>query len=325
MAGDVKRVSDEFPELFHYTTVAAFENIYKSQTFWATYYQDLNDRSELLRFRMKVGQHITPHVRKIFAKRVQCDEEFARVVKNHGGLDAVVSREVAIQLDVIHRNTFGEDAFRETFVCSFCAHRAGSYEGTHGLLSQWRGYGGGGGVAIVLDTAGIEERMKREADVFAHPINQIGDVKYDNDNVGIQRAFCRVFGCLPGILDALYSGQQAPYEEIFDHFVQGSTLVKHHAFHEENEIRIVVAPRPTKPGSIFYDVAHDTKPQKVVRYRRRGESEVRYISLFGEAPLPIERVVVGPSWSQNVNYQAIKDIAGGLEIEVIKSDTPFLG
>jgi hypothetical protein len=115
---------------------------------------------------------------------------------------------------------------------------------------------------------------------------------------------------------------QPPYEEIFSDFVMGSTLVKHHAFHEETEVRIVVSPMPTNQNSCFYAEQNDRKP---IKYRMRGDAEVRYIQLFGNAPLPIKRVIVGPSRVQNFNCQTIKEVVVGSEIEVTKSETPFLG
>jgi hypothetical protein len=327
MADDVKHVSDQYPELYHYTSVPAFEKIYKSRTFWATHYQDLNDSSELRRFRLKVSEFIAPDIRNVFDKRMQRNTQLADEVDRHGGIDTVVEQEAANQVEVLHRETFGERTFRETFICSFCAHSVQSDEATHGILSQWRGYGTDGGVAIVLDTHGIEERMEHEKTIFAHPMNHIGDVKYDTDDVGIQKAFCKVFELLPGILNTFYADQEPPYDRIFDHFVHGSTLVKHRGFHEEKEVRIVVSPRPTSPDSIFYDRAHDSKPTKVIRYRRKGDIEVRYIELFGEAPLPIERVIVGPSRIQNLNYQRISALVTGSKpkIGVVKSETPFIG
>ncbi len=327
MADDANRVSDQYPELFHYTNVSAFESIYTSQTFWATHYQDLNDSSELRRFRPKLSEFITPYIRKLFDKRILGDATLAEEVARRGGIDSVVEQESVNHLMNLHRQTFGEGAFQETFICSFCAHSAQAYEATHGLLSQWRGYGTDGGVAIVLDTRGIEEKMAHEKNVFAHPINHIGDVKYDDDDAGIRKAFWEVFDYFPEILDAFYSDQEPGYEKLFDHFVQGSTLVKHHGFNQENEVRIVVSPRPTNPDAIFYNHAHDAKLTKVIRFRRRGDSESRYIELFGEASFPIKRIIVGPSRIQNLNYQRISDLVAGSEakLEVVKSETPFVG
>ena len=187
MADDTQRVSDQYPELFHYTSVSAFESIYKSKTFWATHYEDLNDSSELRRFERKVAAFIAPIICTIFDKRMRCNAQLVEEVSRHGGIHAVAEEQAAKQSDMLHRQTFGERSFRDTFICSFCAHSTQSYEARHGLLSQWRGYGTDGSVSIVLDTLGIEIGMRNEADVFFHTINHIGDVKYDDDDDGIHR------------------------------------------------------------------------------------------------------------------------------------------
>src|SRR5208337_1138447 len=132
MADNEKIVSKQYPKLFHYTNVSAFENIYKTQQFWPTHYQDLNDTTEFARFRLKVREFIRPQIREIID-------------------DSLVEKEAERLLDKIHSHTFSKYMYKDTFLSSFCAHKK-PYEATHGLLSQWRGYGAKGGVAIMLDT-----------------------------------------------------------------------------------------------------------------------------------------------------------------------------
>ena len=92
-------ISDQYPELFHYTTVPSFEKIYTPpRKFWATHYEDLNDSSELRRFRLKVSEFVAPIIRGIFDNRMQCDREFATEVSNHGGIVTMVDQEAAKQL-----------------------------------------------------------------------------------------------------------------------------------------------------------------------------------------------------------------------------------
>ena len=324
-------VSDELPELFHYTTVDAFENIYKEQKFRATHYEDLTDSSELKQFRLKVLEFIHPILWVIFEKEMQSDAQFSKQVNSGGGIKIVVDQEAAKHLDRLHKNTFGKRGHHETFICSFCNHAKTTYEASHGLLSQWRGYAAGNGVAIVLDTKSIEGKMRLEQAIFAHPLNHIGDIKYDDDDEGIKKEFCDVFENFPKILHALASGRgddlAAGYEKIYDHFASGSTLVKHHGFREEKEVRIVVSLYPTNPDLIFYG-SSPPKAFKEIKYRARGDSEVRYIELFGNGKndkLPIARIIVGPSRFQNVNYQKIRELVKNPKILVEMSMTPFLG
>lgn len=316
-------VSKEFPELFHYTNVSALTSIYKEKIFRATYYEGLNDKSELRRFGLKVREFIRPLIREHFRMRMQNDLQFSKTVNKAGGIDTLVDQEAAMLSDKLHEVTFGKGVY-EPFVCSFCAHGAESYEAKQGLLSQWRAYAAGGGVAIVIDTRGIEERMQHEQEIFAHPINHIGKVIYDNDDEKIKKEFSEIFKYLPEIIDNFYAYKQPPAEKIFEPFIIASTLVKHHAFCEEKEVRIVVAPRPNK-DSFLHEPAHNSKPLKKIRYMQRGNREVRYIELFGDAPLPIKSVIIGPSQIQNLTCQSIIDIVQDSNIEVVMSDTPLLG
>ena len=67
-------------------------------------------------------------------------------------------------------------------------------------------------------------------------------------------------------------------------------------------------------------------PLKVPFMTERDGRKCRRISLFGarSAPLPLERVIVGPSRSQDRNVEIARKIVGS-KIPVSKSATPFIG
>ena len=98
-----KKLSEDFSELFHYTTVPAFKSIYSGRKLWATHCEDLNDWSELDQFRLKVEKYIIPHIRKIFDKRIKHDLQFAKRVDNHGGVVAIVKEEADKQMRILHQ------------------------------------------------------------------------------------------------------------------------------------------------------------------------------------------------------------------------------
>lgn len=327
-SGSSQRASKEYPTLFHYTTIEGFEGIYRSGSFWATHFEDLNDSSELQRFRLTVEQSLRPLIKGRFQSRMDADSLFRDAVIERGGLDAVVADEAAMHLDLLHKHTFCASGLPGVFVSSFCNHQSDTHAIRNGLLSQWRGYGAGGGVAIVLDTGKIEELMERERDVFAHTINHIGNVKYDDDAGSIRHEFANVFDNLPQLVNELYAGHEPPYEAMFGHFVQGSTLTKHQAFCEEQEVRIVIAPRPTQPGTTFYSAEDETKAVKTVKHRPVRYGEARYIELFTDSNLlqsAMRCVIIGPSRNQNYNYDVVRGLVEGTSIEVSISDTPFIG
>ena len=332
MNDDEHPVSVDFSELFHYTNLSAFKKIYESKKSRATHYQDLNDTTEFTRFRIKVWQFILPIIRNISERQRQRDKEYAAYVNEYGGIEEDVNRIAEDILSTVHSHTFNKKMYKETFVCSFCAHTK-PVEVKDGLLSQWRGYGADGGVAIVLDTLKIEKMLAREYDKFQiKNISILATVIYDNDrnDLIIKQRFENVFRYFPKILAEKSPEKgscdtnilQSCFEAMHDHFLLGSIRVKHNAFHEEKEIRIVV-PTTTKNSDSYN--SKDLKPLKEIRYRQEDNREARYIELFGKARLPIKRIIVGPSRIQNVNYQIVKDIVKNPKIDVIKSDIPFIG
>lgn len=317
VTNDLKLLSKEFPELFHYTNISAFENIYKTQQLWPTHYEDLNDTTEFKRFKKNVCDYIRPIIRDHFVRKMNGSKENTMAVNSHGGIDDVVDQEAEKLLDQVHRLTFSKNFYKETFVSSFCAHTQQTYESKHGLLSQWRGYGEDGGIAIVLDTYQVGKLLHYENECISQlQFFTMAPVIYDDDDEGIKKAFKNVFENYPKVLKKLYSNEEPGNERkalkligaMHKHFLLGSILVKHRAFHEENEFRIVLS-----PNTVDTDPPYDAdipKLKKEIRYRLKGNSEARYITLFGNSPLPIKRVIIGPSRIQNFNYHRIKDMLG---------------
>jgi len=274
MRKDRKLVSERYLELFHYTSVEALANIYGTKQVWATDYSYLNDASEQSIFRGKAIEYILPSVQKAFSERAANNETLRSRLTEEGGLEVIASREAEMHINNIHGSIFGQ--LEGPFIASFCTHITGSYEESNGLLSQWRGYGPSGGVAIVFSTKDLEELIRIERDNFAHTLNHLGNVRYDHDDVGIREDFSEFFDLMPSILRDFYRRMPPKYEKIFKAFVLGTTLVKHQAFHEERESRIVVSPRPNKRSSIFFDEQFASRSQKIIKYRkhRRGEARV---------------------------------------------------
>ena len=200
MADHEEKVSNRFRELFHYTNLAAFGNIYKTQQFWATHYEGLNDSAEFSRFRLHVSDFIRPKIREIFDKKTWRTATILEDINRLGGVDFFVRHETERLLNKVHSHTFGRHMYKDTFIASFCAHTQPDVT-RHGLLSQWRGYGADGGIAIVLDTLGIEDMMRRDYERFQFQLMYIADVIYDDDDLNkIEAEFSGVYNSFPEIL-----------------------------------------------------------------------------------------------------------------------------
>jgi hypothetical protein len=329
-ARNKKKVSEQFPELFHYTNLTAFKNIFETNILRATHYRDLNDSSEFARFKLKVLEYIRPIMKKIlndfrYTKRVE------KYINERGGIELAVEKDAAWHVDSVHESMFKKEMYQETFVCSFCGHNLQSYESGHGLLSQWRAYGAGGGVAIVLDTVRVEEMMIKDYANFQFQRSMMGKVIYDDNDSEIKKEYKKVFKSFPKIIEIYYNNQwverrsevEKLYTDMHKDFLLGSVLVKHRAFQEENEIRSIVS----LPTEHSYSYGPDNpKMKKQIWYMLKDNREIRYIEMFGNEPLPIKRIIVGPSRIQNFNYQTVRDIIGeDTNIEIVKSGIPFLG
>ena len=315
--------TDNSSELFHYTSIDALESIYKSRQFWATYYKDMNDESEQTRFRLIATKHVLPLVESKFRQRMERDSQFALRVNQGGGLDVAAKHDAQVHVRTMHNSIFAK--LSGPFIVSFCRHPESTYEAENGLLSMWRGYGSAGGVAIVLSVADVKTLLRHESDSFGHFVRHLGNVRHDNDDDGIKSDFRGYFDAVPSILDDFYNDTPPRYEDVFNPFVEGTILVKHRAFHEEHEARIVVCPRCTDPNSVFYNSNYAGLPTKSTKYRNRSGSEARYIELFGSQPLPIRRVIVGPSRTQRANKQRVEEILSTTQVSVEMSGIPFAG
>lgn len=325
------RFSDVNSEVFHYTTLEGFRGIVESATFWATHYQDLNDASELQRYQgivlreaVKVIDPLVLHQWPILANEIR--------LKN------IATERIASDLiEVIHNATYGPLGLRDLFVVCFCKHDKSEDRYTHenGLLSQWRGYAQSDGVAIVLRSKILENLLDRTRKSFGHPALHIADVVYDHDtnviekNIGIH---LRKLGTiLSKMVEAGFSGSPAPpdeMEELLKLVLLTSTTIKHQAFHEEQEARIVCATTNDAPGSIF--TPREGMPTAEVHFRQRNSGRARYIELFRREDvghgLPIKRVIVGPGPQANVNKRQVEMILAKnrIEADVTVSDIPYV-
>jgi hypothetical protein len=111
--------------------------------------------------------------------------------------------------------------------------------------------------------------------------------------------------------------------------VAGATLVKHHGFSEEREVRIVAIPGSDEVQQTVqaeYPAEFRASPLKCIRRRDGGNGKRRYIALFDTlgARLPIKRLIVGPSRHQNQNVERVAALLADA-VPVSVSATPFIG
>jgi len=264
-------VSAAYPELYHYTTATGLNGIIADDCIWATHYQFLNDSSEVHRFRPELVRRIMAHT--------------------SGMPQSNVEALVKTMYDELYGG--GETPARgEAFITSFYGIRPDqrdSYERAHGLLSQWRGYGQGGGYAIVFDTAKLErclnEWLKRLSEKGLPLLDFIlGDVAYHDrpapeEFIEKCNAIAKALGRLK---NASAEVDRSHFVQAFKPFVSTACRFKDEGFAEENEVRSVTLIDVTRPPHI--------------KLRERSGRLAPYIELCRGVGIrnAITRVLVGP-------------------------------
>ncbi len=248
--------------LFHYTDPYGFEGIVRSKTLWATSYRWLNDAEDV-----RFGERVIDNV----AKRLACDSTLS---DEHRWLfDQFLQQHDALRLTKV----------TDVYIASL------SEDGN--LLSQWRGYAGNGaGFALGFSSLRLPQKENPDAQLVLRLVKCLYDPSIYKEEVS--HVLLRL---ADGIVR--YIQTYARSMPTLDAFVRKALVLmlrwtatltpklKHSAFAEERERRLVVIPMP----------GHE---DELVRFRPTSRGIVPYIPIDladdGEMP-DLTRVNVGPT------------------------------
>ena len=183
---------------------------------------------------------------------------------------------------------------------------------------------------MVFDTAQLGEMLAEEADAHLYGQLNIAAVTYAGQGLTVEQLFPEVLDNFEKfIVDVVENPSEPPNIEVgFAPFVSSATMYKHQGVREECEVRI--AALPGKDSLLRKILAKHPKYEpasvKLVQCILRRERSRRYISLFERVkrPLPIKRIIVGPSQSQEANAELARRLVGD-GAHVVRSDTPYIG
>jgi len=320
-------------ELHHYTSFNGLRGIVQSDTLWASHYSELNDTTEVTHLREPFGRAAARRFLQTLSEKQRHSPRIRRAIRKSGGLEKSADDLARDLMNSTYKVTFedhDEFSFGEPYIASFCSHAGDQpYEQNHGLLSQWRGYAGDGGFCIVFDTATFGALFVREwvENYWTH-LN-VDQARYATDDRDIDAAFSDILDLLNHFVECMIDGRSPPsMEAAFGPFISAATLFKHQGFREEREVRIVAIPssRELRDRQLAEYPNLRIPPLKEVRTRTMNGQERRYIVFFGfeDAPLPIKRMIVGPSRHQEENYEFARALLGD-RVEITQSETPFIG
>lgn len=316
-----KLVSEEHPELHHYTDEGGLDGILKHQKLWSVQYDQMNDPTEFDYIKTLLVKAIEPRMRA-FVELQQESPDAKQAIKKLGGVDRVVAHEKDFWINALYnalKMDHEKNARVVPHITSFCKHTGQSYELDNGLLSQWRAYGGKQPYALVFNTKKLEGLIRKEVDSFEYFGANFSTVFYDDDDFDIDRQF-------PNLIEAIYNswvlvsrGTLPKIESFIEDLIKLSIRIKHRGFHEEREVRIVTYPRLNRqypaplPGIERLPLKQQFTNKKL------------HIELFGNGMglLPIKRIIVGPSRNQPAAIEKARHLSHG-KINIVPSQTPYL-
>jgi hypothetical protein len=324
----MKKTSEIYERLYHYTTWDGLIGILKTQTLWATHYRFLNDYSEIVFFKDKLVSLILPYVREAYEKIVKQFPHKGEDIEKNGGMSQVVQHDAEVFVNAQYHAT-GD----EIYILSFCGQHKTLHSNENGLLSQWRGYGLGGGLALVFDTRKLEEVLELETKRFEYSAMHLSDLIYSDDDDTLNAELSKDLSVIANDVKKLFDPTKSTMDEkdlkSYTEFINCVSRYKHYGFSEENEVRAVIL--PTIIDQKYSDFAKTDgitlKPEKERKFREKNGQLVPYIELFNSSDieLPIERIIVGPHKDKEARAATLRVMLRNTRVEISCSDIPFTG
>ena len=322
-------VHEDHPELFHYTTTEGLKGILQSQTLWATHIDCLNDVSELTMMEPMLRDRLYKSILRI--AKGQDTQQVKSQIEKIGGPKLLAKQESRVLARVFFRTAFettvGGPALAVPFITSFCSHvKDKPYVKENGLLSQWRAYGRGG-YALVFDTKQLWELCKLENSTNSYSAISFGDVVYDDDTEKFNNEFDSVVTEIGNCFMKFLETHEWSVDEIYGDVVSAFARLKHRAFDEEREVRIIAFPLTEKLLGFYRDQSPDfVSPDGPLKQIAISEDTgKRHIELFESlgAHLPISRIIVGPHEDQENLTREVETLISGTAIDIHRSETPL--
>jgi hypothetical protein len=324
----MQKTSEVYERLYHYTTWDGLVGILQTKTLWATHYKFLNDYSEIVLFRDKLISLLLPYVREAYEELIKESPHIKQEIDQVGGLGQVVQHDTEVFVDAQYGAT-GD----EIYILSFCGQHKNPQINRNGLLSQWRGYGAGGGFALVFNTQKLEEIMEIEAKKYQYDAMHLCDLVYSDDENKLKEELSEDLSIIAGDVKTLFNRVKLNEKERADAlrgylpFVHCITRYKHYGFREENEVRMVALPQNQEILRLARRDGVTLKPEKERKFRKKNGQLIPYIELFNsiDIELPIERIIVGPHKEKETRTAALRVMLRDTKIEITYSDIPFVG
>lgn len=282
---EANQAADEFDRndslLAYYTTAETALKILKNKELWMRNVRVMNDPQEV--------EH--------GLRCLQIAYESAEGQKLKAALDQAhpgISDEIEAQY-----NKWRLHFQFDSYIACFSTHTA--VDDAYGRLSMWRAYGGSSGVAFILNP-GVLLRPSSALAAYSSPVAYL-DMEMTRQKIGL---LAESIAAESAMLRTM------PREELktnmFNVFRYAALSIKHPAFAEEREWRVVATPELQRSPAVKYEQeCLAGTPQRVLKIQLADIPEQGLIGLDPDSF--IQRILIGPSEHPVMVAQAIIDAA----------------
>jgi hypothetical protein len=304
--------------IFHYTTAAGLIGILRSGELWSTAYYCANDESELA-----TGKGVlSPLFWTATHELIRANDPLVETFRSRG-------------VDIREYAKGFEQTITSSSLSSLCAYitcfcKPSSHEDfTHGLLSQWRGYGPDGGYALQFSKKKLLAEIEK-ANATGGFIYKLQDVHYTPDNKLKDRVLAHEDAFVQSYkehLDAvskldlnsktmsspIASLLHGPLEALLEYLIH----TKNQHFSEENECRLSVIDLFRRMHEVlptgFYN-----RDGLIVPYKRTLAASFDVLKC-------VDWIIVGPSPRMTARFRSVTHLIKQLDlrIKVRPSHIPF--
>lgn len=265
-----KVLQDGHAKLVHYTSAENALNIIRGERFWLRNVRCMNDYSEV--------QHGIQLLLQIFN-----DQDEARIKRLVAIFDSVAPGAASEAISTF--NSWIPSLPNDTYIGCLSVFKP---DDEFGRLSMWRAYGSGtGGVALVMN---CEPFLSDSAELKAYslPVAYLTDQQFA---AGIDRCLDSIEQMVPTI--GAVTAEQIR-DTIFWWFLCLAVSLKHPAFQEEQEWRVIYIPSMNKSEVIEEAVeCIGGIPQVVHKIPLIDDPSVGLVK--ADIPNLLDRIIIGPS------------------------------
>jgi hypothetical protein len=112
----MKKTSEIYPRLYHYTNEQGLYGILDHKCLWATHYKFLNDYEEIVLFRDKLIEFLYPSTLDYYKELIpEYPNAQDVILAQEGGLEAIVKQDIEMFVDFSYKS-LGQ----EIYITSFC-------------------------------------------------------------------------------------------------------------------------------------------------------------------------------------------------------------